>query len=120
MCHRRPRISMPASTLEIDGERVYVVDEGADRTAVPILLIHGFPSSSFSWHAVTPLLSTSRRVIVPDLVGLGRSDRHPTLPLSLSGHATRISRLLDALDIGRTDVVGLSMGGGVAQKLVLE
>ena len=112
---------MGATTLTVDGERIYVVDEGADHPdRTPILLIHGFPGSSLSWHRVTPLLVRSRHVIAPDLVGLGQSERRPRGPLTLSAQAQRMARLLGQLGITQADVVGISLGGGVAQKLVLE
>jgi pimeloyl-ACP methyl ester carboxylesterase len=107
-------------TLTVDGERIHVVDERTDESGVPLLLIHGFPGSSFTWHRVLPLLPRSLRAIAPDLVGLGLSDRHPLRPLTLSTHADRMVRLLDQLEIGQVDVVGVSLGGGVAQRLGLE
>lgn len=79
---------MGATTLTVDGERIHLVDAGAEIVdPVPILLIHGFPGSSYSWQRVIPLLPPSRRVIAPDLVGLGRSDRRPRGPLTLSAQA---------------------------------
>jgi pimeloyl-ACP methyl ester carboxylesterase len=111
---------VPSRTLTVNGERMHVLDEGTGERGVPLLLIHGFPGSSFIWHYVLPLLPGSWRAVAPDLVGLGLSDRHPLRPLTLSAQADRMVRLLDQLAIGQVDVVGVSLGGGVAQRLVLE
>ena len=66
-------------------------DEGDGR---PLLLIHGFPTSSWDWHAVFDALKHGRRVIACDMLGFGLSDK-PHAPYSLFGQA----------DQGR-DVVG--------------
>src|SRR5436190_1649469 len=100
---------LSATTLTIDGERIYLLEEGGAEAGLPILLIHGFPGSSFTWHRIMPLLSASRRLIAPDLVGLGRSDRRPVRPLTLSAQADRMARLRDHLGVARVDGVRLSM-----------
>src|SRR6185312_4923042 len=58
-----------------DGLRMAYVEDGpAD--GEPVVLLHGEPTWSFLWRAVIPVLSgTGLRVIVPDLIGFGRSDK---------------------------------------------
>lgn len=62
-----------------DGEggrlRVHYVDEGP-RDAAPVLLLHGEPSWSYLYrHMIPPLVEAGRRVLAPDLIGFGRSDK---------------------------------------------
>jgi pimeloyl-ACP methyl ester carboxylesterase len=57
-----------------------------------------------------------RRVIVPDLPGFGASE-HDVADYSIRAHARYVLELLDALGVERADVVGFSMGGGVALSL---
>src|SRR5579875_3652489 len=57
------------------GVRVHYVDEGP-RDAPPILLLHGEPSWSFLYRKMIPaLVAAGHRVVAPDLVGFGRSDK---------------------------------------------
>jgi pimeloyl-ACP methyl ester carboxylesterase len=61
--------------LEIDALRVHYVDEGpAD--AAPVLLLHGEPSWSYLYRKmIPPLAAAGHRVIAPDLIGFGKSDK---------------------------------------------
>ena len=61
--------------VDIDGLRMHYVDEGpAD--ANPVLLLHGEPSWSYLYrHMIPPLVAAGHRVIAPDLVGFGKSDK---------------------------------------------
>ncbi|GAB5412980.1 MAG: haloalkane dehalogenase [Congregibacter sp.] len=66
--------SMPYAkkTLEVDGVRLAYVEEGEGD---PIVLLHGNPTSSYLWRNVIPHLTASGRVIAPDLIGQGDSDK---------------------------------------------
>ena len=98
------------------GELAYTDDgEGP-----PVVLIHGFPQSSFVWRDLAPLLSSRFRVIVPDLIGSGDSDKPLGVPIGLAAQAGYIGELLDALRVERYAVIGHSVGGGVAQLLALD
>src|SRR5690606_23144578 len=62
---------------DLDGGtlRVHHLDEG-DPDAAPVLLLHGEPSWSYLYrHMIGPLVDAGHRVVVPDLVGFGRSDK---------------------------------------------
>lgn len=59
---------------EVDGYRLAYIEEGAGD---PIVLLHGNPTSSYLWRNVIPHLTGSGRVIVPDLIGHGDSDKLP-------------------------------------------
>lgn len=61
--------------VEIDGLRIHYVDEG-DPTAAPILLLHGEPTWSYLYRKmIPPLVAAGHRVIAPDLIGFGKSDK---------------------------------------------
>ncbi|WP_241263306.1 haloalkane dehalogenase [Parahaliea mediterranea] len=59
---------------EVDGKQIAYVDTGAGD---PIVLLHGNPTSSYLWRNVIPELEGSGRVIVPDLIGQGDSEKLP-------------------------------------------
>ena len=67
---------MPASRqfAEVQGKRIAYLEAG---TGDPIVLLHGNPTSSYLWRNVIPELEDCGRVIVPDLIGQGESDKLP-------------------------------------------
>lgn len=98
--------------LELHGDRVAYHDVG-DGPAV--LLIHGMAGSSSTWRELIPRLSRNYRVIAPDLIGHGASDK-PRGDYSLGAFAVLLRDLLDQLGIGRATVIGQSLGGGIAMQ----
>lgn len=60
--------------IAVNGKKMAFIDEGSGD---PIVLLHGNPTSSFLWRNVAPELLTSGRVIIPDLIGHGDSDKLP-------------------------------------------
>ena len=61
--------------LELHGNRVAYYDEGPREGHETLLLIHGMAGSSATWRSVIPQLSRNYRVIAPDLLGHGGSDK---------------------------------------------
>ena len=90
-------------------------DEGSGPAVV---LLHGFPLSSYLWRGLIPALASRHRVIAPDLLGLGASDKPSGAPLDIRAQAGYVDELLALLDIDRVALVGHSTGGGIAQLLV--
>src|SRR5262252_622595 len=99
-------MSLPGTRIAVNGIHVHVVDQGP-RTGPPVLLLHGFPDSSYLWrHQIRALVDAGYRVIAPDLRGFGESDKPegvdayviPTLIGDTLG-------LLDVLQIPRAHVV---------------
>ncbi|APR85670.1 Putative epoxide hydrolase [Minicystis rosea] len=84
----------------------------------PLVLLHGLQDSHRTWRRVAPILARGRRVIMPDLPGHGLSSR-PDASYELAWYASVVGAFLDAMSIGRADVIGHSFGGGVAQSLLL-
>ena len=103
--------------LELHGDRVAYRDTGSGEEA--LLLIHGMAGSSETWRAVMPPLSRKYRVVAPDLLGHGRSDK-PRGDYSLGAFAVWLRDLLDELGIARATIVGQSLGGGVAMQFVYQ
>ncbi len=104
--------------VNLNGHRVAYRDEG-DRAAEPLLLIHGVAGSSRAWAPVIGNLSARYRVIAPDLLGHGLSDK-PRTDYSLGAFAVWLRDFLDALDIPAATLVGHSLGGGVALQFVYQ
>jgi pimeloyl-ACP methyl ester carboxylesterase len=103
--------------LELHGDRIAYRDVGAGDDV--LLLIHGMAGSSETWRAVIPQLSRKYRVVAPDLLGHGKSDK-PRGDYSLGAFAVWLRDLLDELGISRATVVGQSLGGGVAMQFVYQ
>jgi pimeloyl-ACP methyl ester carboxylesterase len=83
------------STIELDGQPVFVRRAGED--GVPVLYLHGTPSSSDEW---TGLLERTGG-LAPDLPGFGRSGKRGDLDYTPAGHVRFLDRLLGALGVER-------------------
>jgi len=111
-------------TARVEGHNLAYLDEGGSRSgdpggSPPVLLIHGIPTSSLLWRGVLPELARDRRVVAPDLLNYGRSDKPARADVSIAAQARLMVGLLDALGIRRADVVSHDIGGGVAQILAV-
>lgn len=101
--------------FDLPGQRIAYAEAGVESDAAPVILLHGGAVDHRMW---TPQLSAfeGRRVIAPDARGHGES--------SDAGTAYRLTddliALLDALELERVVLVGLSMGGGTAVDAALE
>ncbi len=88
----------------------------------PVLMIHGSGpgvSSWANWRLVMPELAKKFRVIAPDMVGFGYSDRPAGITYSMKGWVQQAIDLMDALKIDKADIVGNSFGGGLALALAI-
>ncbi|HXT17419.1 MAG TPA: alpha/beta hydrolase [Gemmatimonadaceae bacterium] len=110
---------MRGEFLDLSGARLYYYAAGTRGAGVPVVFIHGFPTSGHLWSEVVPLMPHGHRLVVLDLLGYGRSDRPLNRPVDVRAHATRVIAVLDELRIPRACVVGHGIGGGVAQSLAI-
>jgi pimeloyl-ACP methyl ester carboxylesterase len=106
--------------LDVGGARLYYYAAGTRGGGEPLVLIHGFPTSSHLWQDLVPLLPDGRRVVVLDLLGYGRSDPAGSLALDIKSHADRLLVLLDLLGINRACLIGHDIGGGIAQAVAVK
>jgi 3-oxoadipate enol-lactonase len=98
------------SSLKINDLNIAYTDTGIGR---PVVLIHGYPFNRSLWTEQIMVLSTSYRVIAPDLRGFGDSDAAPG-PATMNLLAQDVAQLMDHLEIPQAAIGGLSMGGYVA------
>lgn len=96
--------------LDLDCGRVAYLRHGpAD--GPPLLLVHGIPTSSRLWEPLLGLLGEHYDCIVPDLLGLGRSQPATGADLASPGQADMLASVLDALDIEQCLAVFHDQGG---------
>ena len=105
---------MRGEFVEVGQHRIYYYAAGTRGQGDPIILIHGFPTSSHLWSNLVSLLPAGHRIVVPDLLGVGRSDIGEREELSISAHAARTLGLMDALGISRCCLVGHHMGACIS------
>jgi haloalkane dehalogenase len=88
---------------------------GAD----PVLLVHGFPQSSYMWHQLLPALaSVGRRAIAPDLPGYG--DSPPDRPATWERHVEALERFRGGLGLERVVLVNHDWGGMISLRWMLD
>jgi pimeloyl-ACP methyl ester carboxylesterase len=105
---------------DVDGVRVHYQEAG-EKTAPAVVLIHGFASSTLVWSEVLlQLASEGFRVIVPDLLGFGYTDKPRNGDYTIEGQARMLVGLLDKLGIEKANLVGSSYGGAVAATCALD
>lgn len=117
------------STINLEGADARYVRTGAVQTYVhdvgegaPVLLIHGSGpgvSAWVNWRPVMPALARERRVIAPDMLGFGLSDRPAGQVYNMDVWVQQAIDLLDALDLPQVDLVGNSFGGGLSLALAI-
>lgn len=103
--------------------RVHHLDEGPADATETLLLLHGEPSWSYLYRHMVPLLTAAGfRVVAPDLVGFGRSDKPAErTDYTYAGHVEWMrAALFDQLNVSGVTVVGQDWGGLIGLRLVAE
>ncbi|KAH7085983.1 Alpha/Beta hydrolase protein [Paraphoma chrysanthemicola] len=86
----------------------------------PILLVHGFPQHSLTWHTIGPILAQNHTVIAPDNRGGGNSALSPTNNYTALAGGADLKAILDYLNITQTYVLAHDKGVGLATSLAIE
>lgn len=102
-------------TLTVDNVELAYRDCGE---GPPIVFIHGFGASSYSWQEVAKQLSSSHRTICLDLMGFGRSGKPLKETYTLQRQATLVRGFITQLQLKEPILVGHSYGGGVCLSIV--
>lgn len=106
---------IPIKTVSVKGQRIAYLDVGQGQ---PVILIHGFGGSMWQWeHQQTPL-SAQVRLITPDLIGSGLSDK-PDIEYLPEQMLEYFVGFMDALQTRQATLVGNSMGAGLAIGMAL-
>jgi pimeloyl-ACP methyl ester carboxylesterase len=98
-------------------ETVFAIDHGP-RDAPAIVILHGFPSSTFDWRYVVDDLTADHHVVGHDFLGFGLSDKPVDADYSLITQADRTERVLGGLDVGQAVIVAHDLGNTVAAELL--
>jgi haloalkane dehalogenase len=101
--------------------RMHYVDEGP-RSAAPILMLHGEPSWSYLYrHVIPPCVAAGQRVIAPDLIGFGRSDKPAAVAdYSYARHVEWVRELIAALDLREITLLCQDWGSLIGLRLAAE
>jgi pimeloyl-ACP methyl ester carboxylesterase len=102
------------------GVRVHYQEAGPEDAPV-VILIHGFTASTLVWSEVLlPIAEKGFRVIAPDLIGFGFSEKPRDGEYTIDAHARMITGLMNELGIERATLVGSSYGGAIAATCALD
>ena len=111
--------------VELLGYSLFVIDESPDQNAIDsalelptIILLHGFPTSSWDWQPIWHLLAKDFRLIAVDMLGFGFSDKPSKHKYSIHGQADLIEALVKAKQLQQFHVLTHDYGDTVGQELL--
>jgi haloalkane dehalogenase len=104
--------------VEIEGLRLAYVESGSGD---PIWMQHGEPTWGFLYRHMIPILAEKGRVIIPDLIGFGRSDKPaPMNAYSYKSHVRWMRKFIEALDLKNITLIGQDWGGMIGMRVLSE
>lgn len=106
----KPLYPFTSHYLDLDGARCHYLDEGS---GAPLLMVHGNPTWSFYWRNLVVAFRERHRVIVPDHIGCGLSDKPQEYPYRLEQHIGNLARLIEHLDLSRVTLLVHDWGGAI-------
>ena len=107
--------------VDVDGLRMHYVDEG-DQLAAPVLMLHGEPTWSYLYrHMIPACAAAGHRVIAPDLIGFGKSDK-PThqRDYSYQRHVEWMTAFIEALDLSAITLFCQDWGSLIGLRVAVE
>ena len=116
-----PGYDFAANYVEIDGLRMHYVDEGPANGAA-VLLLHGEPSWSYLYRKmIPPLRDAGFRVIAPDLIGFGKSDKPVRQSeYSYAGHVAWMRQFIEALSLNDVTLFCQDWGALIGLRIAAE
>ena len=115
-----PGYSFAPHYIEWEGLRIHYLDEG-DPGHEPILLLHGEPDWSYLYRRMVPILARRFRVLAPDYLGFGRSDKPTDIGwYSYDRHTESMKALIEHLDVRGATVVVQDWGGPIGLRAAVE
>ncbi|MFY0642432.1 MAG: alpha/beta hydrolase [Bermanella sp.] len=100
---------------QVTGDNIFYISKGSGPA---LLLIHGFPTSSWDWHTLLTHLSEHFQVIAIDMLGYGFSDKPLQGDYSTKAQANRIKNVLKQLGVNACHIMTYSYGSSVAQEIL--
>jgi pimeloyl-ACP methyl ester carboxylesterase len=104
--------------FSFQGHDIFYIDSGVRQDAATLLLLHGFPTSSFDWHFLWESLTTRFRVVSADMLGFGFSAKPTTARYSIFMQADLFEALADHLGLHDVHLLAHNYGDTVAQELL--
>jgi len=104
-------------TIKIDGNAIRYVEAGTSKEN--LLLIHGLGASAERWEHVIPQFAKNYRVLVPDLIGFGLSDK-PLVDYTPDYLSEFTTKFLKKLDIDSVSIIGSSLGGQIGAEFAYQ
>lgn len=114
-----PYLQARHSSAIVQGVEIHWAEVGRETGKTPLVLLHGLQDCGLTWNPVLKWLASDRRVLMPDFPGHGLSAR-PDVAFELPWYAQVIASWMEVANLSQVDLVGHSLGGGVAQMLLLE
>lgn len=112
-----PTASLPGIThhrIDVNGTHLHYIEAGTGGS--PILLVHGFPETWWTFHKLIPLLAVHHRVFAVDLRGFGDSDNGPG-EYDAATSAEDLHQLIGRLDVGPVHITGQDISGATVFRL---
>jgi pimeloyl-ACP methyl ester carboxylesterase len=122
MNHEEWTAAQSETTVSVDGHELSVAyyegdPDEADEDPETLVFLHGVPTWSFLWRRIAPAFEDEYRVLVPDLLGYGNSDRRDSFDRSIRAQEAMVAAFLDDLGEGSVTLVAHDIGGGAALRL---
>lgn len=116
-----PNYSFEPNYVDIDGLCMHYVDEG-NKKADPILMLHGEPTWSYLYRHMIPICAAAgHRVIAPDLIGFGKSDKPIHIKdYSYQSHMDWMKHFIEVLDLKNITLVCQDWGSLIGLRLAAE
>ena len=96
--------------IQVDGNKIRYLETGNSKSI--LVLVHGLGASAERWSQVVPYLAKDYRLIIPDLIGFGYSDK-PLVDYTTDFFSDFLGKFLDSTGIENPDILGSSLGGQV-------
>ena len=103
-------VSFQDKYFDIDGMKMHYIDEGSGQ---PMLMLHGNPTWSYFYRDLISHFSGTNRVVAPDHIGMGLSDKPQDRDYCLSFHIENLARLIDGLGLNNIILIVHDWGGPI-------
>ena len=104
--------------VTIDDKQVFVIDENEEKHVATLVILHGYPTSSYDYHRIIPQLSHYFRIVIHDHLGFGFSDKPDSLTYSLIDQADIALQLWQKLGLKSVTLLAHDYGTSIAKEIL--